>query len=291
MSNTGRFAPSPTGDLHFGSLLAAMASFCEARVKGARWLLRIDDIDGPRSVKGSANNIQRSLLNYGMQWDDEVQWQSQHDARYKDALASLIEQNLVFQCGCSRKSLPIGKVYPGTCRANRVKSVDDPVIDRALRLVLPDTLEFMDAVQGPQHVNLNQEIGDIVIWRRDGLVSYSLACALDDAMDCNDVIRGADLLPSTAAQLAIMKYLSLPMPRHAHIPVAVNADGDKLSKHSMAPSIDSMNRLSTLQHAWKYLGQSDFQAKDIPHFWSGAICRWQLNKVPRKLRLPEPTHE
>ena len=191
MRDTGRFAPSPTGNLHFGSLLAAMASFCEARAKGMRWLLRIDDIDGPRSVKGSADSIQLSLLNYGMQWDDEVQWQSRHEARYKDALARLIEQNLVFQCGCSRKSLPPDNVYPGTCRDNRVQSINDPVVDRALRLVLPDTLDFVDAVQGAQHVALNRQVGDIVIWRRDGLVSYSLACAVDDAMDCTDVIRGS----------------------------------------------------------------------------------------------------
>lgn len=291
MNYTGRFAPSPTGDLHFGSLLAAMASFCDARAKGSRWLLRIDDIDGPRSVRGSASIIQQSLLNYGMQWDDEVQWQSLHDARYKTALATLIEQNLVFQCGCSRKSLPSDNVYPGTCRANRMKSIDDPVVDRALRLVLPDTLDFVDAVQGSQHVALNKQVGDIVIWRRDGLVSYSLACAVDDATDCTDVIRGADLLPSTAAQLAIMKYLSLPTPRYAHIPVAVNADGDKLSKHSAAPSIDNMNPLTTLQHAWKFLGQCDFHSTDIPTFWSGALSRWQLSKVPDKHRLSEPTHE
>lgn len=291
MSDTGRFAPSPTGDLHFGSLLAAMASFCDARAKGARWLLRIDDIDGPRSVKGSASNIQQSLLNYGMQWDDEVQWQSLHDARYREALASLVEQNLVFQCGCSRKSLPSDNIYPGTCRANRIKSIDDPIVDRALRLVLPDTLDFVDAVQAAQHVALNKQVGDIVIWRRDGLVSYSLACAVDDATDCTDVIRGADLLPSTAAQLAIMKYLSLPTPRYAHIPVAVNTDGDKLSKHSMAPSIDNMNPLATLQRAWKFLGQCDFQSTNITNFWSGALCRWQLNKVPKQQRLSEPTYE
>ena len=291
MSNTGRFAPSPTGSLHFGSLLAAMASFCEARSNGARWLLRIDDIDGPRSVQGSAESIQRSLLSYGMQWDDEVQWQSLHGSRYKEALASLIDQNLVFQCSCSRKSLPQGNVYPGTCRANRLQSIEEPVVDRALRLVLPDTLDFVDAVQGPQQVALNRQVGDIVIWRRDGLVSYSLACAVDDAMDCTDVIRGADLLPSTAAQLAIMKYLSLPAPRHAHIPVAVNADGDKLSKHSMAASIDDMSPLTTLQRAWKFLGQSEFRPDDISSFWSGALGRWQLSKVPDKHRLPEPIDE
>lgn len=291
MSSTGRFAPSPTGDLHFGSLLAATASFCEARSKGAQWLLRIDDIDPPRSIKGSAQSIQQSLLKYGMQWDNPVQYQSQHNTRYKKALANLIEQDLVFKCRCSRKSLPPDNIYPGTCRGNRVKSINEPIVDSALRLILPDSLEFTDAVQGMQSVSPSRQIGDIVIWRRDALVSYSLACAVDDALDCTEVIRGADLLPSTAAQLAIMQYLSIPVPRYAHIPLAVNTDGDKLSKHSKAASIDTMPPLTTLQHAWRFLGQPAFQSTDIEHFWSEASSRWQLNKVPAKLRLQEPFDE
>lgn len=290
-TNAGRFAPSPTGDLHFGSLLAAMASYCEARSCDARWHLRIDDIDGPRSVAESPERIQQSLLNYGMQWDGDVQWQSQHTLRYENALAQLINQGLVFSCNCSRKSLPAGKIYPGTCRANRVRSEDGPVVDRALRLRLPDALEFTDGIQGLQSLALREKLGDIIVWRRDGLVSYSLACAVDDATDCTQIIRGADLLPSTAAQLAIINYLALPAPRYAHIPVAVNENDDKLSKHSNAASIDTMDPVITLHRAWRFLGQSPFHATDLSEFWSKASSLWQLSRVPGKLRKAESANE
>ncbi|MFK7996689.1 MAG: tRNA glutamyl-Q(34) synthetase GluQRS [Granulosicoccus sp.] len=284
---SGRFAPSPTGDLHFGSLLAAMASYCEARSKGALWHLRIDDIDQPRSMPGAAQSIQNSLVRYGLHWDGEVHWQSERDSRYKEALSTLIDLGLVFSCGCSRRNLPPGKIYPGTCRANRVRSPDEPIIDRALRIVLPENIEFVDGIQGKQSISLSDEIGDVVIWRRDKLVSYTLACAVDDAVDCTEVVRGADLLPSTAAQLAVMNYLSMNKPDYAHIPVAVDSNNDKLSKHSKAEPIDSMDPLQSLRRAWRFLGQADFTANNVNEFWSAAIMRWQLQRVPVALRMAE----
>ena len=285
--NGGHFAPSPSGDLHFGSLLAAVASFSEARCHGNSWHLRIDDIDGPRSVPGSAQSIQQSLRQYGMHWDDRIRWQSTHHERYTDALAELISQGLVFSCSCSRRSLPAGKPYPGTCRINRVRSGDDTVADRALRLVLPERIVFNDGVQGKHLVSLRDEVGDMIIWRRDQLVSYSLACAVDDAMDCSEVVRGADLLPSTAMQIAIMRYLSLEPPRYAHIPVALDTNNDKLSKHSRAAPISELNPVLTLLRAWQFLGQTMFHADTVEEFWSAAIALWKLSSVPKALRLSE----
>jgi len=245
----GRFAPSPTGELHFGSLLAAMASLCGARHADKPWRLRIDDIDGPRSVAGSAG--------------------------------------LVFRCSCSRRSLPPGKPYPGTCRQNRLTADQLPVHDHALRLVMPERIVFEDEIQGLQSVYPAQDIGDIIIWRRDQLVSYSLACAIDDATDCSQVVRGADLLPSTAAQIAIMRYLSLPVPEYAHIPVAIDENNDKLSKHSRAAPISGMDPLLTLKRAWHFLGQVELQADNVEAFWSGALSAWDCSRIPRRLRAFE----
>ncbi len=283
----GRFAPSPTGDLHFGSLLAAMASYCEARSKKLEWQLRIDDIDGPRSVPGAADSIQKTLIHYGLTWDGPIRWQSAQHLRYRHALATLIDDGLVFSCSCSRRSLPPGKVYPGTCRHNRLTSIDEPVVDKALRIVMPETLEFDDAVQGTQRVDVAATVGDIIIWRRDKLVSYTLACAVDDATDCTEVVRGADLLQSTAAQIAIMRYLSLPAPRYAHIPVAVDKNDDKLSKHSKAATLDSLDPLNTLQRAWHFLGQKGFETRTINDFWLQATDHWQISQVPAALRMAE----
>ncbi|MFK8081174.1 MAG: tRNA glutamyl-Q(34) synthetase GluQRS [Granulosicoccus sp.] len=280
----GRFAPSPTGDLHFGSLVAAVASYCEARRKGANWHLRIDDIDRPRSVAGSAESIQTALRRYGFQWDGDIQWQSSRNDRYRQSLATLMDLGLVFSCGCSRRSLPPGLIYPGTCRANRIRSLDEPIVDRALRLIMPDTISFMDGIQGRQSMALSHEVGDVVVWRRDKLVSYTLACAVDDALDCSEVVRGADLLPSTAAQLAVINYLSMPAPTYAHIPVAIDANEDKLSKHSRAASINSMDPVTTLHDAWHFLGQSALTANSVEQFWTGATQHWKLQLVPASLR-------
>ncbi len=282
--HAGRFAPSPTGDLHFGSLLAAMASFCDARSMGALWRLRIDDIDGPRSVPGSAERIQSSLKDYGLHWHGELLLQSLHAQRYLSALSTLIETGCVFTCHCSRRQLPQGQPYPGSCRSNRLHSINDIKENSALRLILPASINFEDGVQGMQQVATSDTVGDIIIWRRDKLVSYSLACAVDDALDCTDVVRGADLLSSTAAQLAIMQYLHMTPPNYSHIPIAVDANNDKLSKHSKATAIDDMDKLATLNRAWKFLGQRPITVSDIPSFWTAAVDHWQLSDVPKSVR-------
>lgn len=285
----GRFAPSPTGPLHFGSLLAAVSSYCDIRQQGGSWLLRIDDIDGPRSVAGSAQSIMRSLNQYGFSWEGPVRWQSENSERYASALRSLVEKELVFACQCSRKTLAGQKLYPGHCRNNPLSKSDnhplESIDDKAIRISLIGQVSYTDRILGEQSVDLAREVGDSIVWRRDKLVTYALACALDDASDVTDVVRGADLLDSTATQIAIMQCLSLTVPSYAHIPIAIDNNGDKLSKHSKALAIDKMDPLPTLQKAWQALGQEAFIAKSIVHFWDIAFDRWDLMRVPRKKTL------
>jgi glutamyl-Q tRNA(Asp) synthetase len=285
MPPVGRFAPSPTGDLHFGSLLAALASYCEIRSQQGRWLLRIDDIDGPRSVPGSAAAIQRTLELYGFSWDGPVHRQSQHQQKYEDALGELIDQGKVFSCGCSRRMMPANGIYPGTCRHRRRNSLDDAEPDTALRMMVSGSQTIQDRVQGQLRFDLPQVCGDIIIWRRDKLVSYALACAVDDATDVSEVVRGADLLDSTGAQLAIMRYLNLSVPAYAHIPIAIDANNDKLSKHSKATPISSLPPVSTLLQAWCFLGQDAFDPANLNEFWSHAFDLWDMNKVPCRPKL------
>lgn len=286
----GRFAPSPTGDLHFGSLLAALASYCSTKSLSGIWLLRIDDIDGPRSVPGSADAIQSTLEKYGFEWDGSVQWQSEQHERYRQALAELVNHQLIFHCGCSRKSLPPGKIYPGSCRVNTV-AVQNPPADyhraeHALRCKLEGQLNFIDAIQGVQHCSLEEEIGDVIVWRRDRLVAYALACAVDDAENVSHVVRGADLLGNTAAQIALIQSLGLTVPEYAHIPVAIDTNGDKLSKHSKAQPVSTLPPLITLLKAWNFLGQTDIHPFSISDFWTQAISLWDISRVPRVHRLP-----
>lgn len=284
----GRFAPSPTGELHFGSLLAAMASYCAIRHIGGRWLLRIDDIDAPRSVPGSDVAIQRALDTFGMQWDGPLIYQSSRLDQYRDALHSLVCERRIFACSCSRRQLPAGEPYPGHCRFNTVEPATDTqryaVEDHALRCHLSGHLAFDDAIQGRQQIELSAQVGDLVIWRRDGLVSYALACSIDDSDQVTQVVRGADLLHSTGGQIALMKALDRTVPDYAHIPVAIDANGDKLSKHSKAPPVTSMPTLPTLLQAWQFLGQRKIEPTSVPEFWDHAIALWQLDKVPRRAR-------
>ena len=285
----GRFAPSPTGNLHLGSLLAALASYCEVRSQNGLWLLRIDDIDGPRSVAGSAAAIQKTLEVYGFEWDGPVCWQSQHMDRYRTAVDSLVNQNLVFDCTCSRRTLRSCQTYPGHCRQRSTTYTRDLTsgnpADHALRMRMTGNVKLIDAIQGNFALDLAHDVGDIIIWRRDGLVSYSLACAVDDGTDVTQVIRGADLLESSAAQIGVMQALSLQPPSYAHLPVAVDENGDKLSKHSKAQSIDDLDPLTTLLQAWRFLGQSSFIPDSIAEFWAHAPRLWQLQKVPNHNRL------
>jgi glutamyl-Q tRNA(Asp) synthetase len=262
MTPTGRFAPSPTGPLHLGSLVAAVGSWLFARKAGGRWLVRMEDLDTPRVVAGSADEILRALERYGLTWDGDVVYQSQRIALYDDALASLRSRNLAYDCACSRADLqraasaPVGvePVYPGTCRDGL-----NGRVPRAIRFRAPNSvISFDDMILGHKEEDVASMTGDFVIRRADGLYAYQLAVVVDDAaQSVTQVVRGADLLTSTARQIALQCALGLPTPSYAHLPLVVNADGTKLGKRDGAlplPSLHEKKVVETLAFALKFLG-------------------------------------
>lgn len=263
MNVTGRFAPSPTGPLHLGSLVAAVASWLYARAEGGRWLVRVEDIDRPRVVDGSSEEILAALVRYGLEWDGEIVWQSQRTALYEEALATLRANGLVYDCACSRADLqraasaPLGAepVYPGTCRSG----IPAGRVARAIRFRAPDeTIAFDDVIAGPGEEDVARQTGDFVVRRADGLFAYQLAVVVDDAeQGVTQVVRGADLLSSTPRQIALQRALGYPTPAYAHVPLVVNADGSKLSKRDGAlplPSLDASRVRETLGIALRHLG-------------------------------------
>jgi len=237
---TGRFAPSPTGPLHLGSLLAAVGSYLDARAHGARWLVRMEDLDTPRVVPGCADQQLRTLEAFGFEWDGEVLYQSTRRDAYRAAIAELSAARRIFACSCSRKELAAGGAddapgYPGTCRAGPRKPGT-----HSLRFRVSDIpIHFDDLFQGPQHFDLTT-CGDVVVQRRDGLASYQLAVVVDDAwQNVTRVVRGADLLASTPWQLDLQSALGLSAPIYGHLPLVVEPDGSKLSKSNRVVPIDA----------------------------------------------------
>lgn len=276
----GRFAPSPTGPLHFGSLLAAAASYLQARAAGGSWLLRIEDIDPPRAQQGADHLILTALERYGFQWDGEVIYQSRDEARHRAAVTDLLDRGLAYRCGCSRRDLatarqgPLGTVYPGTCRdgsdadefAIRVRTHDRPIA-------------FDDLLQGTVTQRLESESGDFIILRRDGLVAYHLAVVVDDAAQgVTEIVRGVDLLDSTPRHIHLQQLLELPVPRYLHIPVIENSDGQKLSKLTGAAALPLDDPRPVLLHALRLLSQPAPQAlRDAPlaDIWAHAVAHWE----------------
>lgn len=262
-TTTGRFAPSPTGPLHLGSLVAAAGSWLFARAAGGRWLVRVEDIDTPRVVPGSAEEILAALQRYGLEWDGEVVWQSQRTALYERALAELRAKGFVYDCACSRADLqraasaPLGSepVYPGTCR----NGIAPGKVARAIRFRVPDEIiAFDDLVVGHQQENVAERTGDFVVRRADGLFAYQLAVVVDDAeQGVTQVVRGADLLASTPRQIALQRALGYTTPTYAHLPLVVNAEGAKLGKRDGAlplPTLDDARVRETLALALQHLG-------------------------------------
>lgn len=284
MNYTGRFAPSPTGPLHFGSLLAAVGSYCDARAAQGRWLLRMEDLDPPREMPGAADLILRQLEAYGFEWDGEVLYQRHRHAAYIAALRQLQAQGDVFWCRCSRAALArLGtQVYPGNCRA-----FTTPREDAAIRLCIPDDdIAFTDLVFGPQHENVARTVGDFVLRRRDGLFSYQLAVVVDDAaQSVTRVVRGADLLDNTARQILLQRRLGLATPEYLHLPVAVHADGSKLSKQTHAPAIPLPAMPQLLWQALQALGQSvplerpDVSCREILQW---GVSHWDVSAISRR---------
>ncbi|MBA5605243.1 tRNA glutamyl-Q(34) synthetase GluQRS [Duganella sp. FT3S] len=287
----GRFAPSPTGPLHLGSLVAAMASYLDARAHGGLWLVRIEDVDGDRNVDGADRHILASLQRCGMQWDGEVTWQSQRTALYEAALRQLEAAGAVYPCGCSRKEIAdsqlslSGKqaqanIYPGTCRHGLAPGKTA----RALRLKVPQSphcvIGFQDRWAGYVSQDLTDEVGDFVIKRADGYWAYQLAVVVDDgAQHITDIVRGADLLDSTPRQIYLQQLLGLPQPRYLHVPVVVNERGEKLSKQTGAQAFDTgaapdqLLREAMLPAA-RFLGL-DLRADTLDAFWRAAVPAWQ----------------
>ena len=291
----GRFAPSPTGPLHFGSLVAAVGSYLEARIHRGEWLVRIEDLDPPRTVPGAADDILRTLDACGMHWDGEVIYQSARDDAYHAALHELKQRSLVYPCACSRREIADsavsgieGYVYPGTCRVG----LPPGKTARALRL---DTrgarTTFDDALHGRIKQDLEAEIGDFVVYRADRVYAYQLAVVVDDAeQGITDVVRGADLLDSTPRQIYLQRLLGLATPRYVHLPVAVNENGEKLSKQTLAPAIDPQRPVPQLAAALRFLGHEPPHVGDheVRSLWQWAQENWNAARLPRARTLPAP---
>ena len=276
----GRFAPSPTGHLHFGSLVAAVASFLQARHEKGRWLIRVEDIDPPREVPGSAAAIIHDLEVLGLRPDGPVLYQHQRTDAYHAAVENLLRDGTAYWCGCSRKDLPSSGIYPGTCR-NGLANGKNP---RAVRLkVNSSRIEFTDRVQGNISENLEHSVGDFVLWRADGLPAYQLAVVIDDFYQgITEVVRGADLLDSTPRQIYLQHCLGLPTPSYAHLPLALHSDGRKLSKRYSSDPVASVPAAEVIYLVLKFLGQSAPPGMELADLWHWAIEHWQLESVPSK---------
>ncbi|WP_199154812.1 tRNA glutamyl-Q(34) synthetase GluQRS [Chromobacterium sp. ASV23] len=288
----GRFAPSPTGLLHAGSLSTAVGSYLEARRRGGQWLLRMEDLDPPREVPGAAADILRTLEAFGFEWDGEVVYQSRRHDLYRDALRQLIASGHAYACCCTRKEIAAaaqrgldGYIYPGTCR----NGCPDGRAGRAWRLrVAPGESVVCDRLQGEYRQNLARDIGDFVLLRADGFWAYQLAVVVDDAeQGINDIVRGADLLVSTPRQLAVYAALGLPAPTYCHLPVLTNEAGEKLSKQTLAPAISGVDAAQQLRAALTLLGHAPpDECGDLAELWRWALASWSLASVPRgPLRL------
>jgi glutamyl-Q tRNA(Asp) synthetase len=283
---TGRFAPSPSGPLHFGSLVAALASWLDARAAGGRWLVRIEDLDAPREQPGAAAEILRALERLGLAWDGPVEYQSRRQQRYRTALEKLAPHT--YWCGCSRREIAdssLGlasdgaRIYPGTCRGGLAPGKRP----RTLRVrSREEEICFDDRVQGRQCQRLAREVGDFVLQRADGQFAYQLAVVVDDAdQGVTDVVRGADLLDSTARQIHLQRLLDVPTPRYLHVPVVLNAAGEKLSKQTGARALDLSRPQGELRKALAHLGQPETDSlAEALRDWNPALIPAQRAVAP-----------
>ena len=288
----GRFAPSPSGPLHAGSLVAAMASWLDARAHKGAWLLRIEDIDAPRAVPGADRIIMQQLQGLHMHWDEPPVWQQQRLDRYQEVFDRLLALGLVYGCGCTRQEIAMAspppaegsheRPYPGTCR-NGIPSGRSA---RAWRLRVPAGAEhFQDRWMGAQQQDVAHAVGDFTLKRADGLWAYQLVVVVDDAdQGITDVVRGADLLDSTPRQRVLQRLLGVPMPDTLHVPLALDEQGRKLSKQNHAPALDLGDPVRTLNAAWTFLGFPAIAAPDVPGFWAEATAQWARRFVETNRR-------
>lgn len=287
-SYCGRFAPSPTGPLHFGSLVAAVGSYLDAKFNQGKWLVRIEDLDWQRKVPGAAKEILYTLEALGMEWDGAVVYQSQRTKIYQHALHELNQLGMIYPCTCSRKEIADssisglhGPIYPGTCFKNRL-----PVNGaHSLRIHTHNhPIVFYDILKGDYSQKLNSEVGDFVLRRADGIYAYQLAVVVDDAAQLiSHVVRGADLLDSTPRQIFLQQSLGYYTPQYLHLPVVTNASGEKLSKQTHAAPIDLSRALLQLFLALEFLGQeppNEILGGDIASLWQWAIGNWRIHQIP-----------
>ncbi|BDU17177.1 tRNA glutamyl-Q(34) synthetase GluQRS [Lysobacter auxotrophicus] len=277
----GRFAPSPTGDLHFGSLLAAFGSWLLARHAGGQWRVRVEDLDPPREVDGAARRQLAALHAFGLEADGDIVWQSGRSALYESAVEKLLNEGRAFYCHCSRSDLATVSGIHRACVARQIRP------DPAVRLRVDDgsVVAFDDAIRGRIEQDVSREVGDFVLRRADGFWAYQLAVVVDDAdQGITDVVRGADLLDSTPRQILLQRALGLPTPRYAHLPLVLGPDGRKLSKSDAAQPVDPTDPLTTLRAAWRRLGQAPAalaEARDVPDLLARATAAFDPARIPR----------
>ncbi|MEH6592107.1 MAG: tRNA glutamyl-Q(34) synthetase GluQRS [Halioglobus sp.] len=283
----GRFAPSPTGPLHMGSLIAALASYLEAKKHRGQWLVRIDDLDPPREQAGAGDSILHALEQHGLHWDEEVLWQSRRHNAYRDALEQLTSSGHTFNCQCSRAELKPNGSCNGNCQ-NRREQITSPY---ATRLIVDanTTIDFLDQFQGSQINTGKSECSDFIVKRKDGLYAYQLAVVVDDAhQGVTHVLRGSDLLDTTARQIYLQQVLQVPTPSYAHIPVITNNTGQKFSKQNHAPALDEHACLTNLRYALAFLQQASAPAEinDRDSLLAFALEHWSTQTIPRTMQCP-----
>ncbi|HFA8322029.1 TPA: tRNA glutamyl-Q(34) synthetase GluQRS [Neisseria gonorrhoeae] len=287
---TGRFAPSPTGLLHIGSLLTAVASYADARSNGGKWLVRMEDLDPPREMSGASSHILHTLEAFGFEWDGEVAYQSRRYALYEETLCRLQTAGLVYPCHCSRKDWQAGArrgadgfVYNGRCRHPGQRPAPQGK-QPAWRIRVPDRdIGFSDGIVGSYTQNLARDIGDFVLFRADGYWAYQLAVVADDAeQGVTHIVRGQDLLVSTPRQIYLQQCLGVPTPQYAHLPLLTNAQGQKWSKQTLAPALDSNRREQLLRQVFRYLKLPEAPETDRPaELLDWAVAHWDMDKVPK----------
>ncbi|WP_373740789.1 tRNA glutamyl-Q(34) synthetase GluQRS [Neisseria sp.] len=288
----GRFAPSPTGLLHIGSLLTALASYADARAHGGRWLVRMEDLDPPREMKGAAADILRTLEAFGFEWDGETAFQSRRHALYRETLGRLKSAGLVYPCHCSRKDWQNaaragadGFVYNGRCGAADFRpSETDLLKTPAWRIRTPDrVIGFQDRIVGHYAQNIARDIGDFVLLRADGCWAYQLAVVADDIeQGVTHIVRGQDLLVSAPRQIHLQQCLGAPEPSYAHLPLLTNAQGQKWSKQTLAPALNTAKRGQLLRQAMRYLNIPDIPETDTPQdLLAWTVQHWDIARVPK----------
>ena len=280
---SGRFAPSPTGPLHFGSLITAIASYCEAKAKQGKWVVRIEDTDIPRIYPGSEDHILRCLDAFHLHSDQPIFFQKDRLDIYEDVIQQLYKKDFIYACQCTRKMLGSNHIYQGTCRGLNL-----PLAQQAIRLKVKDqNICFDDALQGRHCSNLKYDLGDFVLKRRDGIINYQLAVVVDDYLQgITHVVRGADLLDNTQRQMYLAECLGYPQLSYMHLPLAMNTHGQKLSKQNLAQALDPQQAPQLLSQALAALGQYPVDIDNIETMLQQAVQQWNVDLIPRGMQLP-----